>query len=466
MKFPEYLWPLLLSIVIGFAGKFIVGISPLQVFVLMVIAFVVSGTLLIWRLRLAFSLIGTSLLMMIGVLNIDTLLEYGNMNVLLFLVGIMIIVTYLEEEEFFTKITIYILKFVGEDGFKLYLVFTVLSFILSGLIDGIAVAIFMTVLAIEITSVYEVEPFPLILSSTFGVVLGGGSTIMGDLASIIVAFEGGFSMNDFLIWSTPLMLLSLMILILSIKIVYKNDILILSQRMKEYGLEKVIKELSKDMETGIFIPATIFFFLILLILLTPQLSILLSYFTGLNIDYHDMYVAVAMFIGGIVLAIKSENAPVIVHKVDWWTLLFFFSFFASVGSLHTSGLTTYIIDSLMKLSGGNLYTIYFVTVAFSTLLTPFINNVLTVASLTPIIKSMEILGINIFPLWWGLLISSFLVAPLSPVGSTTSIIVISSIERRKLMKIPYRKWLRLALPLVIPAFIISLTILTIRLFML
>lgn len=466
MKIPEYLWPIMISLATAFISRSIANLSLLQTLVLLIIAFVVSGTLLIWRLRLAFGLIGISLLLMMGVLKIDTLIEYGNVNVLLFLVGIMIVVAYLEEEDFFTKVTISILRFVGVDGFKLYFLFTILSFILSGLIDGIAVAIFMTILAIEITSVYDVDPFPLILSSTFGVILGGGSTMMGDLASILVAFEGGFNMSDFFIWSSPLMIISLIILVLGIKVVYKNEIILLTKRMSEYGLKKVINELTKDMEVGVRSPAIIFLLLIVLILFTPQIASILSVITGLNINYHDIYVAVVMLVGGIVLAIKSEDAPMIVHKVDWWTLLFFFTFFASIGSLHTSGLTTYITDSLIKFSGKNIFLIYITVVIFSSISTPFINNVLSVAFLTPIIKSMGIMGINTFPLWWGLLIGSFLVAPLSPVGSTTSIIVISSIERRKLVRIPYKKWLKLALPLVIPAFTISFIILTIRLFIL
>lgn len=65
---------------------------------------VVVGTLLFWRFRLAIGLTGLAILLGTGLINLNLLIEYSNLPLILFLASMMIIIHYLDELRLFEEI--------------------------------------------------------------------------------------------------------------------------------------------------------------------------------------------------------------------------------------------------------------------------------------------------------------------------------------------------------------------------
>jgi len=64
-------------------------------------AMVISTTLLMWKYRLSASVAGLSIAFLTGILPFKLFLEYSHMDIILFLLGMMTIVGYLEENHYF-----------------------------------------------------------------------------------------------------------------------------------------------------------------------------------------------------------------------------------------------------------------------------------------------------------------------------------------------------------------------------
>ena len=85
------------------AGGPVRGLSPAQVLAVAIFSGFIFGTLLFWEFRLAFALVGIALLLGSGLLDVEHLVEFASLDVILFLVGMMIVVGYLEEQHFFAR---------------------------------------------------------------------------------------------------------------------------------------------------------------------------------------------------------------------------------------------------------------------------------------------------------------------------------------------------------------------------
>ena len=64
-----------------------------------------------WGYRVPSSILGVSILLLLDIISYEDLLRYMNFNIILFLTSMMIIVGYLEENNYFTYLISKIIKF-------------------------------------------------------------------------------------------------------------------------------------------------------------------------------------------------------------------------------------------------------------------------------------------------------------------------------------------------------------------
>ena len=75
-----------LLIILGLSGlSTLVGFAGNQVLSLAIFFMVILGTILFWRFRLPFALLGISLLLTFGLLDIPHLIEFAGLDIILFL---------------------------------------------------------------------------------------------------------------------------------------------------------------------------------------------------------------------------------------------------------------------------------------------------------------------------------------------------------------------------------------------
>ncbi len=161
----------------------------------------------------------------------------------------------------------------------------------------------------------------------------------------------------------------------------------------------------------------------------------------LGLGQNVLLVGVAMLAAGIVLFVERQRAKELVAtRVDWWTLAFFMLLFASAGTLRYVGVTEHVAQGMVNATGGNLTSLFFLTTWSIGLLSAFMDNVLAVASFIPVVGDLADVGMQVTPLWWGMLMGGTVLGNLTFIGSTANIVAIGMLERDEGKGITFMEW--------------------------
>ena len=431
------------------------GLNQQQIAATAIFSSLITGTLLFWRFRLAFAFVGLGALLGTGLLDVETLIEFAGLDIILFLIGMMTVIGYLEERRFFEKLVDRIIGVVGDDPKKLVLVLMLMSAFFAALVDEVTSILFMTATVLHLTSKRGVNPVPFVMMIIFATNIGSSATVVGNPVGVLIALRGGLSFQDFLRWATPISIVSLLVTIPLSFIYYSKDIRILGERIKE-GTNATTAVIAADDHPEEQTPNNqsmrtswlLFIGTIVSLVLHTQVEQLL------HLHKNSMLIGTAIIAAGIALFLERNRArELIERRVDWWTLSFFLILFASVATLSFTGVTRVLSQTLFTVSGGNETFAFLLLTIIAGGLSALLDNVLAVATLLPVVQDFGTLGINNFPLYWGLLFGGTLFGNLTMIGSTANIVAIGMLERRKVGHITLMQWIK-------PGAIISLSTLT------
>jgi len=138
--------------VAGFAGGVITvalmtwaaGWTGAQVLATTIFLGFILGTLLFWQFRLGFAMVGVLALLATGVLDVPHLIEFASLDVILFLIGMMIVIAFLEKRRFFEVMVERILRRVDRRAWHLLTAFMVMGAVSAALVDEVTSILFMT----------------------------------------------------------------------------------------------------------------------------------------------------------------------------------------------------------------------------------------------------------------------------------------------------------------------------------
>ena len=426
----------LLIIVTLSALSSLVGFSTPQVLSLSVFFMVLFGTIFFWRFRLSFPLIGIFLLLSMGLLDIPHLIEFAGLNIILFLMGMMILVGYLEENHFFESLVNALIRYIGPRPLLLLVALMVVGAVSAALVDEVTSILFMTATMIHLTSRFGVNPIPFVIIQVFATNIGSSATVIGNPIGVMIAMRAGFTFQDFLRWASPISFCALGVTIPISLFYYSKEIREWKHKMKGWDSRRKETTPQRSRHNRI-ICLLLFIGTIAGLVLHARLEKLLG------LEKNALLIGTAFLAAGISLLLERDRARDLVERrVDWWTLSFFMMLFASVGTLKYVGTTTVIAKALLSLSGGNPKVLFIVLTWTSGILTGFMDNVLAVAVFIPILQDLALAGIDVNPDWWGILFGGTLFGNLTMIGSTANIVAIGIIERQKVGHITFGQWLK------------------------
>jgi Na+/H+ antiporter NhaD/arsenite permease-like protein len=425
------------SIILGLSLlSSLVGFSVTQVLSLAIFFMVIFGTIMYWRFRLSFALLGISLLLAFGLLDIPHLIEFAGLEIILFLVGMMIFVGYLEENHFFETLVNTLIRYVGPRPMLLVITLMVAGAVSAALVDEVTSILFMTATMIHLTSRFGVNPIPFVIMQVFATNIGSSATVVGNPIGVMIALRAGLTFQDFLRWASPISLCALLVTIPVCLIYYSKEIRDWKQKLKskDYGEGETI---SKHASGQWFICIVLFIATITGLILHASLE------KVLGLQKNTLLIGTALLSAGISLLLERDRARELVERrVDWWTLSFFMMLFASVGTLKYVGTTEVVTRSLISWVGGNPKVLFIILTWTIGILTGFMDNVLAVATFIPMIQDIAKTGIDVTPSWWGILFGGTLFGNLTMIGSTANIVAIGIIERQKIGHITFGQWVK------------------------
>ena len=163
----------------------------------------------------------------------------------------------------------------------------------------------------------------------------------------------------------------------------------------------------------------------------------------LQLEKNTLLIGTALFFGGVSIFLKTGDArDFFMRRVDWWTLTFFLSLFASVGTLKYVGVTEQIAKGMIHLAGGGHVFLLNIFTAAICLLTAFMDNVLAVATFIPILSDIEKIGVYTFPFWWAMLFGGTMFGNATVIGSTANIVAMGMLEKELGGHIKFMEWLK------------------------
>jgi len=433
--FKKFVILIAVSLGLGFLTRNI-GLNFQQSTAISIFSASILGTLLFWDFRLGFAFLGTSILLMTRTIDLEHVIEFASLDVILFLVGMMVLVGLLKDAGFFAWIVQLILRIRNMTALKFVVVISVVSALLSTMTSEVVSIIFMVAAILEICEYFEVDAVPFIIISVLATNIGSAATVLGNPIGILIATKAGLTFEDFIIKAFPLAMVSLAAAISLLTVWYRKPMKQMDENIQKMGSNEIlIKLISVPPEKALKVSLAIFAATLVFISLHHRLELLW------HLEPNTMLLTMPLFSAGIVMIWKWQKAREFIEKdVEWWTLLFFMLLFAQAGTLKYTGATDVLARGLVGLAGKSLPALIGIVLWVSTIGSSILDNVVLVAAFIPVIQSFQDLNLNLHPLWWALLFGGCFGGNITLVGSTANIVALGILEKEKNIRMTFFRW--------------------------
>jgi len=422
-----------------------------------VAAFVMSvlGAFLFWKYKLIIAFTSVTILLMLGVMDVDTLIESAEFDIILFLIAMTLIVSPLKRVGFFRWLTILLLKVSKLNMIHLLIYFMLTSMLLAAIMGAVTSIVLTSTMIMEFCSYFELDPTMLLIASILATNIGSSATALGNPVGLILALGAGLSFEEFIRWACPPAIISVILISLIFTRYYRVQL----NRMQEKIMEIIeIRGVTLDIWSAVedvrkFSVASVTFTVTILAIAFHKSIEHILHLKGVT-----MLVGIA-FLGAAaaLLLYREESKEIVEREVDWWSILFIAFLFGQTGALKYTGVTEKLAELMVKATGESQIMLIAVISISVLVLSAFLDNVPTVAAFIPIILSLQRRGIEVYPLWWILLIAGCYAGNLTPLASAANIVALGILEKRK-VKITFKDWLKMSVPPTILVFIIALSL--------
>lgn len=426
--------------------------SSQKISLLIFISFI-AGSLFYWHFRNAFALVGIALLLALKILDIEHLIQFASLDIVLFLIGMMIVVGFLEEKKFFDWLITVMIKPFSHMPLMLLAMILILGTIMAALVDEVTSILFMSAIMLRVLKGYGIEGekvLPFIMFLVFTTNIGSSALPVGNPIGVLIAFKAGLTIEDFIRWPLPLAIIG-SVLTTAIGVVYLRHATGFGRIACSISIDAEGAKMNSDLKISI----AIFTLVIAGLILHFKIEEILG------LEKNIMLLGVPLMMAGVVLLISGDNARGLVEKVDWWTLLYFLLLFASVGTLKYTGVTDRIA-SLISAYAGDLFSTMLLIGVVVSVLTALMDNVLAVATIVPVVQALAKTGLNIEPVWWIMLIGGTYCGNATVIGSTANIVAAGMVEKKNIGHFSMIGWMKIGTIISVLTFFLAFALLYIQ----
>ena len=391
------------------------------------------------------ALAGAVVLLLTHVLTIETAADYVDLNTIGVLVGMMLFVAVVKSSGLFEYIAIWSAKLTRGQPMAILAVFAVITAVLSAFLDNVTTVLLIGPMTIAITQILEANPVPFLLSQIMASNIGGTATLIGDPPNIMIGSAAGLSFADFIVNTGPVVLIILAVVVAIFFLMYRGNLHVESENMEKVLTldEKLtIKDASLLRKSVIMIVLVVVGFI---------------FHAQLGIES----ATVALTAAGVMLLIGGQDAEDVILGVEWSTILFFIGLFVVVGGLNSTGVIAMLANGMLELVGDNEVLAIVLVLWASALISAFLDNIPFVATLIPMIQTMQQGGMDVLPLWWALSLGACLGGNGSLIGASANV-VLAGVSAKNGYPITFMSYLKKGFPLMLLSIIICTVYLLIR----
>jgi Na+/H+ antiporter NhaD/arsenite permease-like protein len=247
--------------------------------------------------------------------------------------------------------------------------------------------------------------------------IGGAATLIGTPPNTIIGSYVGIGFTEMLVNMLPISVLSMGILVVMTRWLYKDQFLRDDQDTSEALYDQLEK--SSQITDRPLLVKSLLLFAITLILFFIE-------------DYFHLPPAVVALIGASALLLWVQpNISKMLREVDWTTLVFFMSLFMMVGGIQEAGLIQLIADLVRQLAGGSLLLATILIIWVSAFASAIVANIPFTAAIIPVtvFLTTQIPGAENNVLYWALALGAGLGGNATYIGSAPNIVAVGILDR-------------------------------------
>ena len=395
--------------------------------------------------RTAAAMAGAMVLILTGVMSADKALSYIDFNTIGVLVGMMIFVAIVRRSGMFEYIAVRAAKAVHGDPWKIMVAFTLITAVLSAILDNVTTVLLVGPMSIAIARMLKIDPVPFLMGQILASNVGGTATLIGDPPNIMIGSAAHLSFMDFLENTGFAVLFILVVLILLMKIVYEKKIEL--GTVDTGAIEKL--DPSKSITNRA--------------LMKKGIIVLICVIVGFM--FHDKLgiesSVIALTAAAVMLIIGREDVNEAIQDVEWTTILFFMLLFVVVGGLTETGIIKELASKIIDATNGHPMVTMLVLLWASALLSSILDNIPFVATLIPLILAMQADGIDVTSFWWAISLGACLGGNGTMIGASANV-VLSDISTKHGYPITFKSYLKVGMPFMLLSIVIATVFLVVK----
>ena len=375
--------------------------------------------------RAVVALIGASVMIFAGILTQETAIAGIDFNTITLLIGMMTLVGIAEKSGMFQYVAIWSAKLVHASPRGILAMLALVTAVFSALLDNVTTVLLIVPVTFQITRHLKLNPYPFLIMEIFASNIGGTATLIGDPPNILIGSALGLSFMDFVKELTPIVTVNMILLIAVFDFIFgrkmqtsadnKKILMSINERDSITDKTLLIKSLSiLGLVIGGFIMAEHWHLQNGTIALFGASLLLLLYTLGDSHHERDQ---------------KVEDA---FSLVDWTTIFFFCGLFAIVYGLEEAGVLTMLGEKFIAFTDGSIKKATIMVLWVSAFISTAIDNIPFVATMIPLLKSMEpSMGGReaMMPVWWALSLGSCFGGNGSLIAASANVIVAGLAQR-------------------------------------
>ena len=369
--------------------------------------------------RAVIALLGAGVMIVSGILTQKTALAGVDFNTLALLIGMMIIVAVSERSGMFQFVAVWGAKKVKASPRGLIIVLPLVTALFSAFLDNVTTVLLIAPVTFQITRKLKIDPYPYLILEIFSSNIGGTATLIGDPPNILIGSSIDLSFMHFVYNLAPVIVIIMICLILLFDLIW-GRYLTATNESREAVMN--MNEFDCIIDKSLLFKS-----------LAVLVGVIAAFIAAKDIGLDNGTIAL---LGASVLLLlytwssKGEDRDArvqeIFNMVDWTTIFFFTGLFVIVYGLEETGVLARLGQWFISLTGGSLNKMMYLILWSSAVLSSVIDNIPFVATMIPMIKSMEesIGGREaMMPVWWALSLGACLGGNGTLVGASANVVV-------------------------------------------
>ena len=400
--------------------------------ILFILMYVVMIAKTEWRL---YAIWGVAVLFVLfGILERNPLywLSVINWNVIMMIGGTMVIVYYFIESKMPNRLAEIILEKCPTVMWVIILM-SLFAGAVSAFIDNVATVLMIAPVGLAICKKLKISPVSMLLAIAVSSNLQGAATLVGDTTSIMLgAYAKMNFMEFFFMHGKPGIFFAVelgALLTVPVMLFLFHD------------LNQPVEAEEKTKVEGIF-PTIALCGVVVCLIIASFIPNTPSTINGI------ICVVIALLCMAVDFKMKKmpENIRKAILSIDFETLCILTGLFLVIQGITDVGIIDMVANGIAKVGGKNIFLLYTIIVWGSVLFSAFVDNIPYVATMLPIITGIsQLLGIEPYLLYFGLLSGATLGGNITPIGASANITAVGMLKQNG-YTVKFSDFMKIGLP--------------------